>query len=318
MPYITLPTTLVLQAIADGARYGFDIADKTGLQTGTVYPSLRRLESSGLVRSSWESDKVARREQRPARRYYGITKRGSDRARGRGEALRGSRPPPASPPACLTSCAASSRVCRGSSRRGAAASFEPSGRPSSPMRGRVVDAALVAGSATPRATRPRRGAGRVVLARQHWRPEMILQDIRFALRLMRLRAGYTAIVIVTLALSIGASTAMFSAIHAVLLRPLPFKEPSRLVKVWENDRLNQKPRYAVAPANYDDWRNQTHTFEQLAAYLTQGGSLAGSVGEPFHANVAVVTPNFFETLGVLPALGRPLTPPTVSRRTIAS
>ena len=145
------------------------------------------------------------------------------------------------------------------------------------------------------------------LARQHWRPEMILQDIRFALRLMRLRAGYTAIVIVTLALSIGASTAMFSAIHAVLLRPLPFKEPSRLVKVWENDRLNQKPRYSVAPANYDDWRNQTRTFEQLAAYLTQGGSLAGSVGEPFHANVGVVTPNFFETLGVPPLLGRQLT-----------
>jgi PadR family transcriptional regulator PadR len=76
VPYITLPTTLVLQAIADGARYGFDIADNTGLQTGTVYPSLRRLESSGLVRSSWESDKVARREQRPARRYYEITRAG--------------------------------------------------------------------------------------------------------------------------------------------------------------------------------------------------------------------------------------------------
>ena len=76
MPYITLPTTLVLQAIADGARYGFDIADKTGLQTGTVYPSLRRLEGLGFVRSNWESDKVARREQRPARRYYEITRAG--------------------------------------------------------------------------------------------------------------------------------------------------------------------------------------------------------------------------------------------------
>jgi predicted permease len=169
---------------------------------------------------------------------------------------------------------------------------------------------------TPRAWRERRRVARRALGavpdawylfRQQWRPEMILQDIRFAIRLMRLRAGYTAIVIVTLALSIGATTAMFSAIHAVLLRPLPFREPSRLVKVWENDRLNGKPRYAVAPANYDDWRNQTRTFEQLAAYITQGGSLAGSVGEPFHANVGVVTPNFFETLGVTPALGRPLT-----------
>jgi PadR family transcriptional regulator PadR len=76
--YITHPTTLVLQAIADGVRYGFDIADRTGLQTGTVYPSLRRLESLGFVRSSWESEKIARREQRPARRYYEITRAGSD------------------------------------------------------------------------------------------------------------------------------------------------------------------------------------------------------------------------------------------------
>jgi PadR family transcriptional regulator len=76
--YITYPTTLVLQAIADGVRYGFDIADRTGLQTGTVYPSLRRLESLGYVRSSWEAEKIARREQRPARRYYEITRAGTD------------------------------------------------------------------------------------------------------------------------------------------------------------------------------------------------------------------------------------------------
>jgi len=78
MRYITFPTTLVLQAIADGARYGFDIADRTGLQTGTVYPALRRLDMLGYVRSSWESEKVARREQRPARRYYEITKAGGE------------------------------------------------------------------------------------------------------------------------------------------------------------------------------------------------------------------------------------------------
>ncbi|HEY2433179.1 MAG TPA: helix-turn-helix transcriptional regulator [Vicinamibacterales bacterium] len=78
MRYITFPTTLVLQAIADGGRYGFDIADRTGLQTGTVYPALRRLELLGFVRSSWESEKIARREQRPARRYYEITRAGSE------------------------------------------------------------------------------------------------------------------------------------------------------------------------------------------------------------------------------------------------
>ena len=95
MPYVTYPTTLVLQAISDGVRYGFDIADRTGLQTGTVYPALRRLESLGYVRSNWESEKIARREQRPARRYYEITKSGSqalDDALKRFEALGRLRP----------------------------------------------------------------------------------------------------------------------------------------------------------------------------------------------------------------------------------
>ena len=73
---VTYPTALVLQAIAGGSRYGFDIADLTGLQTGTVYPALRRLEGLGFVRSRWESERVARRDQRPARRYYVITAAG--------------------------------------------------------------------------------------------------------------------------------------------------------------------------------------------------------------------------------------------------
>ena len=75
---ITYPSTLVLRAIADGVRHGFEIADKTGLRTGTVYPALRRLESLGFVRSRWESDRTAHREQRPARRYYEITPAGLD------------------------------------------------------------------------------------------------------------------------------------------------------------------------------------------------------------------------------------------------
>jgi len=76
MPYVTYPTTVVLHAVRDGVRYGFDIADRTGLRTGTIYPALRRLEQLGFVRSSWEREKIARREQRPARRYYEITAAG--------------------------------------------------------------------------------------------------------------------------------------------------------------------------------------------------------------------------------------------------
>lgn len=73
---LTLPTTLVLQALAVGHQYGFDIMDATGLPSGTVYPVLRRLEKEGLVQADWEDAQVARDEQRPPRRYYALTPSG--------------------------------------------------------------------------------------------------------------------------------------------------------------------------------------------------------------------------------------------------
>jgi DNA-binding PadR family transcriptional regulator len=74
---MTLATTLVLQAIARGHRFGFDIVELTGFPTGTVYPALRRLEHAGFVRSEWERERVATRDGRPQRRYYEITAAGS-------------------------------------------------------------------------------------------------------------------------------------------------------------------------------------------------------------------------------------------------
>jgi PadR family transcriptional regulator PadR len=73
---LTYPTTLVLQALLQGHHHGFDIMDATGLPSGTVYPILRRLDAEGHVRSRWEKDGVARREQRPPRRYYELTSSG--------------------------------------------------------------------------------------------------------------------------------------------------------------------------------------------------------------------------------------------------
>ena len=75
---LTLPTTLVLQALAHGHRYGFDVMDATGLPSGTVYPMLRRLEGEGLVRAGWEDSLAARDEQRPPRRYYELTGAGEE------------------------------------------------------------------------------------------------------------------------------------------------------------------------------------------------------------------------------------------------
>jgi PadR family transcriptional regulator PadR len=73
---VTYPTTLVLQALLQGHHHGFDVMDATGLPSGTVYPILRRLDVEGFVRSRWEKDGVARREQRPPRRYYELTPSG--------------------------------------------------------------------------------------------------------------------------------------------------------------------------------------------------------------------------------------------------
>jgi PadR family transcriptional regulator, regulatory protein PadR len=75
-PYLSYSATAILQAAADGYGYGFDIMDATGLPSGTVYPALRRMEATGFINSRWEAPAVAQREQRPARKYYELTKAG--------------------------------------------------------------------------------------------------------------------------------------------------------------------------------------------------------------------------------------------------
>ena len=140
------------------------------------------------------------------------------------------------------------------------------------------------------------------LFRQQWSPDMLLQDVRDALRIVRQRPGFTLAVVLTLALGIGANTAVFTVINGVLLRPLPFEQPDRLLALWENDRLNRKPRSAVAPANFVDWRGQTRAFEQVAAF-TVGAANFTADGDAVRVPGAVVTTNFFTTMGVRPLLG---------------
>jgi len=141
------------------------------------------------------------------------------------------------------------------------------------------------------------------LQRQQWSLDRLTQDVRYGFRVLTRRPAYALIVASTLAIGIGATTAVFSVINGVLLRPLPYPDDQRLVVVWENDRLNLKPRYPVAPANYDDWRSATPAFERLAAYVGGGGRLAVSE-DTFHVDVTTVTTDLFDTLGVQPLLGR--------------
>ena len=134
--------------------------------------------------------------------------------------------------------------------------------------------------------------------------DTLLQDIRYGVRGFFKRPGFTVIALIALALGIGANTAIFSLVNAVVLRPLPFKDPDRLIWVYGNIR-NGGNRASVAPLDFLDYREQNTTFEQFAASFTVPlpVNLTGS-GEPERLSGAGVTGNYFQALGVAPALGR--------------
>jgi putative ABC transport system permease protein len=136
--------------------------------------------------------------------------------------------------------------------------------------------------------------------------EALIQDLRYALRRLVHSPGFTVASIVTLALGIGATTAIFSVVDAVLLRPLSFQDPSRLVLVWERFAARDQETNVVNPANYLDWRDRATSFTDLAALGWSQQTFAGDVPELVQGRS--VTPNFFRTLGLAPLLGRVFTP----------
>ena len=107
----------------------------------------------------------------------------------------------------------------------------------------------------------------------------LLQDVRYGLRVLRKKPGFTAVAVVTLALGVGANTAIFSVVNAVLLRPLPYAEPDQLVRVYEKRPKLGRTRNVVSAPDFIDWRGQSHTFDSMAAYNGWGASLTGD-GEP--------------------------------------
>jgi putative ABC transport system permease protein len=137
--------------------------------------------------------------------------------------------------------------------------------------------------------------------------QTLLQDLRYGARMLWKRPGFTLIAVITLALGIGANTAIFSVIDALMLRPLPFREPDKLFQVWEsNVKLGYKEMDASYP-NFADWRDQNQVFEQIAIYSSRTYNLAGDAG-PERIQGAIVSPAFFPLLGVKPMLGRVLAP----------
>jgi len=141
---------------------------------------------------------------------------------------------------------------------------------------------------------------------QRWEDEMF-QDLRFGVRMLLKQPGFTLIAILTLALGIGANTAIFSVVNAVLLRALPYPEPGRLVRFWESNPGRDWLEFGASAPNFADWRKQQSVYEQLAAYEFNTFNFTGS-GEPERVAAVSVTANFFSVLGVAPAHGRNFLP----------
>jgi putative ABC transport system permease protein len=133
----------------------------------------------------------------------------------------------------------------------------------------------------------------------------MLKDLRYGLRMLAKNPGVSLIAVLTLALGIGANTAIFSVVSAVLLNPLPYNAPDRLVSLWEN--VPEHGRWRVAPANFLDWKRQNTVFEDVAAFGGAAMTLTGD-GDPEQLMGTAVTDGYFDVVGVQPMLGRSFLP----------
>jgi putative ABC transport system permease protein len=137
--------------------------------------------------------------------------------------------------------------------------------------------------------------------------ETVFQDASYAIRQLRKSPAFAIAAILTLALGIGANTAIFSVVKAVLLNPLPYRDPDRLVMVWERNLHRGWPHNIVSAANFQDWREHNHIFTDMTIFKVRAFSLSGS-GDPVEVNAEQVSPNLFSVLGVKPLYGRNFLP----------
>jgi putative ABC transport system permease protein len=131
----------------------------------------------------------------------------------------------------------------------------------------------------------------------------LLQDLRISFRVLSKSPGITAIAILALALGIGANTATFSGVRALVLNPLPFHDLDRVVRVWDTDPKHGFSMNMVSAGDYLDWRERSRSFTHLAAFNVWGGNITGT-GEPERLQGAMVSPDLFPLLGLAPLLGR--------------
>src|SRR5579871_6521376 len=131
--------------------------------------------------------------------------------------------------------------------------------------------------------------------------QMFLQDLRYGLRRLAKSPGFTAVAILTLALGIGANTAIFSVVNGVLINPLPFRNADRIVSVFQN--LPDFPEGSISYPNFVDWQRDNRSFESMAAYRWADGTITG-VSQPENVPARAVSATFFPILGVNLILGR--------------
>jgi len=137
--------------------------------------------------------------------------------------------------------------------------------------------------------------------------QTLWQDLRYGARMLLRKPGFTLIAMITLALAIGANTAIFSVVNAVLLQPYPHIETDRWVYLWERPKLEGLTQVAVSLPNYRDWKQQSRSFTEMALWQSWSFNISGSgVGEPERVRAAVVTTNLFSALNLTPAAGRML------------
>ena len=139
-------------------------------------------------------------------------------------------------------------------------------------------------------------------------PSPLLQDIRHALRIQTKNPAFTATAVLALALGIGANTAIFTVVNALLLRDLPYKDPDRLVMVFEHNRILNRSKNVISPANFLDWKTENRVFERMAIFSDQTMGVIVGASEPEELIAQSVGQDFFDTLGVEPLIGRTFSP----------
>jgi putative ABC transport system permease protein len=148
------------------------------------------------------------------------------------------------------------------------------------------------------------GTRRAARKQRAFRWDAMKNDLRYALRMLRLNSGFSLAVIITMALGIGATTAVFSVAYGVLLRPLPYHDADALVRLWSRRADRNLDFFSISPADYKDWKAQSTVFAGMGAFERQREAVLSRGGEPEAVVVAAVSPDIFALLGTKAALGR--------------